>query len=97
MLTVADFVRLDVEIQLYGSARRSNVPPCSHKSSQSACGQRVLRAPQVLHVLVADGHKPADDGRRVADAAYRQRQLRGACGARRTYRSQASVETFHGN
>lgn len=67
------------------------------KSSQSACGQRVLRAPQVLHVLVADGHKPADDGRRVADAAYRQRQLRGACGARRTYRSQASVETFHGN
>ena len=75
MLTVADFVRLDVEIQLYGSARRSNVPPCSHKSSQSACGQRVLRAPQVLHVLVADGHKPADDGRRVARAALQQRKL----------------------
>lgn len=55
------------------------------KSSQSACGQRVLRAPQVLHVLVADGHKPADDGRRVARAALQQRKLRGACGARRTF------------
>ena len=67
----------------------------SQSSSQSAGGQTVLRAPQTLYVLVADGHKPDDDRKRIAGAALRQRKPGGP--AARAELSFAHMGTSYGN
>ena len=68
-------------VQLVGIQCSPFVPKAvpSPLADRQFCARRRL-----LLVLVAVGHKPDADNKRIAGAALRQRELRGACGARRT-------------